>query len=65
MISGIEGMIHEAGDEPYGVPGFWQKVHTHANPKIRNDPTNPISTLNVNVFQNISKCSKNDVSTFC
>ena len=63
MIDGLEGMIHGAGDEPHGVPGFWQKVHTHANPKICNDPTNPISTLNVNVFQNISKFSSNDKSS--
>ena len=53
---GLEKIIRKPRDEPMRVPGFRDKVHTHANPtQIHSNPTNPILTLNVNVFQNIQE----------
>ena len=55
-----KGLSLGISDDPYGVPELLDKVHTHANPQIHNDPVDPL--LNPR-RKRVRKCSKNDKSS--
>ena len=55
-----KGLSFGISDDPYGVPELLDKVHTHANPQIHNDPVDP--DLNPR-RKRVRICSKNDKSS--
>ena len=55
-----KGLSIGISDDPYGVPELLDKVHTHANPQIHNDPLDP--DLNPR-RKRVRICSKNDMSS--
>ena len=55
-----KGLSIGISDDPCEVPELLDKVHTHANPQIHNDPVDPL--LNPH-RKRVRKCSKNDKSS--
>ena len=55
-----KGLSIGISDDPCEVPELLDKVHTHANPQIHNDPVDPL--LNPR-RKRVQKCSKNDESS--
>ena len=55
-----KGLSIGISDDPSEVPELLDKVHTHANPQIHNDPVDPL--LNPS-RKRVRKCSKNDKSS--